>query len=143
MLDAALSRMAAFCGSAVLGVFLTAEAQRTQRLRRELNNKAEALERAIEILEIERLSQIYVRADFLCRFFHAVNVVSRNCHDRRVVAISFELAKLFDRLQSIHYRHVQVDNNQAWPVTPCQIESLAPILSLKNAVAFYFKGALE
>ena len=46
--------------------------------------KPEALQRAIELFEIEWLAEIYVAAGFERRLFHAVNVVSRDRHDRRV-----------------------------------------------------------
>jgi len=63
-----------------------------------LNDEAEALEGAIEVFKIERFRQINVRTGFERRFFHAVNVVRRNGHDGRVVAVALQLAEAFDRL---------------------------------------------
>ena len=63
-----------------------------------LNNEAEALQRAIELLQIERFAQVKIAAGFQRRFFHAVNVVGGDRDNRHLLAFVFELTEAFDRL---------------------------------------------
>ena len=122
MVDTALSRIAAIFGS---------------------HQEAEAFQGAIELFKIEWFGEIDVRACFKCRFFHAVNVKSRNGDDWRAILVAFELAEAFDSLQTIKNRHVQVDNKQTRTMAPRQIKRLLPIFSLKNTITFQFKRTLE
>src|SRR5262249_48027556 len=107
------------------------------------NDKAQALECSIELFEIEWLRQIDVCAVFLRRLFHAVDVVSRNGDNGRVISVTFELAEVFDSLQTIQHRHIQIDNNQARMIAARHIERLLTVFGLKNVIAFQFKGPLE
>ena len=108
-----------------------------------LNQEAQAFQGAIEVCQIEWFGEIDVRAGFKCRFFHAVNVKSRNGDDWRAVLVAFELAEAFYGFQTVKNRHVQVDNKQTRTMASRQIKRLLAVFSLKNTIAFQFKRALE
>jgi hypothetical protein len=130
MLDAALSR--------IDNSYTTYRPYRTDS-----KQETEALQRAVQFFQIERLGEIAVAARLECGFFHTVNVVGRDRDDRRVVFFTFELAKVFDRLETVENRHVQVNNDETRTKTAREIESLPTVFSLENTVTFQFKGPLE
>src|SRR5436190_19967877 len=107
-----------------------------------LHNESEALQRAVKLIQIERLAEIFIAAGFQSGFFHAVHVVSRDSDNGRMISVPFTLAEVLDRLQTIEHWHVQIDNKKTRTMTSSEFQRLLTIFSFENAIAFHFKGAL-
>ena len=105
--------------------------------------KAQILQRAIEIFQMEGFAEVAVAAVFERGLFHAVNVVSRNRNDRNVLALSLELTEFFDRLQAIQHRHIQIDHHQTGPMPPGYVERLQPVFSLETRYPFTSNARLS
>jgi hypothetical protein len=108
-----------------------------------LDDKAQAPQRTIELIEVQRLPQISIAARLERCVFHSGNVKRGYRHDRDLLAGAFEFAQLADGLQSIKHRHVQINDEEAGPPMPRDIQRFLPVLRFKNGISFQLKGTLE
>ena len=100
------------------------------------NDEAEAFEGAIELFHVERLAEVAVAAVFERRFFHAVNVKRGDGDDWNMLAGRFQFADLFDRLEPVDNRHVQIDKNETRTVVIDNFKRFISVFSFDHAIPF-------
>lgn len=113
------------------------------RMSLNLDDEPETLQRAIELFQIKGFAQINIAARFKRGLFHTVDVVSCDRDDWNVFVLAFEFAEVFNRLETVKNRHIEIHYDQAGTIAPRYIKRLLAVFGLKNAIAFYFKGPLE